>query len=112
MKTLKFRDYFVPKIIDGSKVITWRLFDDKNLEVGDKLSLINYTTKKEFAKAEIIGMREKKLGDITEADFEEKHEQYKNQEDLLAYYRNYHGDKVDLNSVIKIIKFKLIKSKF
>jgi|SRR3989338_63138 len=110
MKTLKFKDYLVSKILDGSKIITWRLFDDKNLNIGDELLFINSDSGKEFAKAEIIGVREKKLGEITEADFEEGHEKYKSQEDMLVHYRDYYGEKVDLSSVIKIIKYKLIET--
>lgn len=109
MKTIKFKDYLVPKILDGSKVITWRLFDNKNLQVGDELIFVNSVSSKEFAKAKIIGVREKKLGEITEADFEEGHEKYKSQEDMLAHYHDYYGDEVNLNSVIKIIKFKLVE---
>ena len=71
MKTLKFKDYLVPKVIDSSKVITWRLFDDKNLQVGDELLFVNSNSDKEFAKAEIVGVREKKLSEIVESDFEE-----------------------------------------
>ena len=110
MKTLKFKDYLVSKILDGSKIITWRLFDDKDLNIGDELLFINSDSGKEFAKAEIIGVREKKLGEITEADFEEGHEKYKSQEDMLVHYRDYYGEKVDLSSVIKIIKYKLIET--
>ena len=110
MKTLKFKDYLVSKILDGSKIITWRLFDDKNLNIGDELLFINSDSGKEFAKAEIIGVREKKLSEIQETDFEEGHEKYKSQEDMLAHYRDYYGDKVDINSVIKIVKFRLIKN--
>ena len=110
MKTLKFKDYLVPKILDGSKIITWRLFDDKNLQVKDKLIFVNSDTGKEFAKAEIIGGREKKLSEVAETDFEEGHEKYKSQDDMLAHYRDYYGDKVDLNSVIKIVKYKLLET--
>jgi hypothetical protein len=109
MKTLKFRDYLVPKILDGSKTTTWRLFDDKELHVGDELLFINYDSGKQFANAEITRIREKRLGDVTEVDFEEGHERYKGQEDMLAHYRSYYGDKVDSDSVIKIIKFKLLE---
>ena len=77
MKTLKFKDYLVSKILYFSK---------------------------------IIGVREKKLSEIQETDFEEGHEKYKSQEDMLAHYRDYYGDKVDINSVIKIVKFRLIKN--
>lgn len=109
MKTLKFKNYLVSKILDGSKVITWRLFDDKDLQVGDKLLFVNSDSGKEFAKAEITVVREKKLEEITEADFEEGHEKYKSQEDMLAHYRDYYGDKVDLSSLIKIVKFKILE---
>ena len=109
MKTLKFKDHLVSKILDGSKIITWRLFDDKDLQVGDMLVFINSVSGKEFAKAKITGVREKKLGEIQEADFEEGHEKYKSQEDMLAHYRDYYGNRVDLNSVIKIIQFKLLE---
>ena len=110
MKALKFKDYLVPKILDGSKVITQRFFDDKDLQIGDELLFINSDSGKEFTKVEIISVREKKLREITEADFEEGHERYKNQEDMLAHYRDYYGDKVDVNSVIKIVKFKLLET--
>ena len=59
IKTLKFKGYLVPKILDGSKIITWRLFDDKDLQVGDMLLFTNSASGKEFAKAEIVGVREK-----------------------------------------------------
>lgn len=42
-----------------------------------------------------------------EADFEEGHERYRRQEDMLAHYRDYYGNKVDFNSVIKIVKYKI-----
>lgn len=77
IKTLKFKNYLVPKILDGTKVITWRLFDDKNLQINDKLFFVNSGSGKEFAEAEITGVREKKLRDITETDFDEGHEKYK-----------------------------------
>ncbi len=120
MKTLKFKNDLVPKILDGSKSVTWRLFDDKDLQVGDELLFINSDSQKEFTTAQIIEIREKKLGEITKVDFE-KHEnsmfgsstpkhikKYKNQEEMLASFRIYYGDKIDLSSIVKIIKFKLL----
>ena len=52
-KTLKFDSNLVPKILSGDKTSTWRLFDDKDLKVGDNLILIEKETGKEFAKAVI-----------------------------------------------------------
>jgi hypothetical protein len=41
MKKLKFRHHLVKEIVTGSKTVTWRLFDDKDLQVGDELELID-----------------------------------------------------------------------
>lgn len=108
MKTLKFRDYLVSKILDGSKTSTWRLFDDKDLRVGDQLSLISAETMGEFAKARVISVTKKLLGDVQDSDFEDGHERYKDKRDILEHYKEYYGDKVGLDSVLKIVKFELI----
>ena len=54
MKTLKFTPPLVKMILDGNKTTTWRLFDDKDSQPGDKLNLQNCGTGKDFAKAEIL----------------------------------------------------------
>lgn len=107
MKTLKFKDFLAKKILAGDKITTWRLFDDKDLTVGDKLTFINSDTGEEFAKANIVEINTKNLGELEEADFE-GHEKYKDQDDMLAHYRNYYGNKVNLNTEVKMIKFKLV----
>ncbi len=108
MKTLKFKSYLVNKILSGTKTITWRLFDDKNLIVGDELTFINSDTGEEFAKAKITEVKEKKLGEIQESDFD-SHEKYESKESMLEHYRGYYGDKVTTDSVVKMIRFQLIK---
>lgn len=108
MKTLKFRPHLAKMILEGGKTTTWRLFDDKNLQVGNKLNLQNWETGENFASAEILEMQEKKLGELKDADLD-GHEGFQSQEDMLKHYREYYGEKVNLNTVIKIIKFKLVK---
>ena len=44
MKTLKFASHLVQKILSGEKTSTWRLFDDKDLQVGDGLIFVNKDT--------------------------------------------------------------------
>lgn len=107
MKTLKFRYNLVQKILDGSKTVTWRLFDDKNLKAGDQIELIDWESGEKFAKAEITGMREKKLGEITEKDFE-GHEKYESNEEMIERYKEYYGEKVNMDTTVKIIDFKLL----
>lgn len=65
MKTLKFAPDLVSLVLSGDKTSTWRVFDDKNLEVGDELLFLNKETGEEFAKALITAVRVKCLGDIT-----------------------------------------------
>lgn len=84
---------------------------DKNLSVGDKLSFINRTTGKEFAKARIVAIREKKLGEIDEADFDEGHERYASSEKMLEEYQSYYGDTVTMDTPVKLIKFKILNQK-
>lgn len=83
------------------------MFDDKNLSEGDQLLLVDRDTRKEFGKAEIVSIREKKLGEVTVSDFE-KHELYQDSKAMLQKYREYYGDQVTLETPIKIIEFKLV----
>jgi hypothetical protein len=104
MKTLKFKNHLVPLILSGEKYATWRLFDDKDLQEGDKLAFLNKDTDEQFGTALITSIREKKLGGIEETDFD-GHERFENKEAMYANYRGYYGDKVTPESIVKIIKF-------
>lgn len=110
MKTLKFRHNLIQEILDGSKTVTWRLFDEKNLQVGDKPEFVDWESGEKFAEAEIVKIREKKLGEIQEKDFE-GHERYESNEEMLKHYKEYYGDRVTIDTVIKMIDFKLLRSR-
>lgn len=110
MKTLKFKPSLIPLVLSGEKDATWRLFDDKDLVAGDELSLVNKETGEEFAKAVITSIREKKLGDLEDADFD-GHEKFESEEKMYEAYRGYYGDRVTPESVLKIIKFKLYENR-
>jgi len=107
VKTLKFRHHLTEEIIAGRKIVTWRLFDDKDLKVGDELELVDSESGEKFAEAEIVKVREKQLGKIEEKDFA-GHEKFESKKEMLATYRSYYGDKVDWDTVMKIIDFKLL----
>lgn len=106
MKTLKFAPNLVPLVLSGEKTSTWRLFDDKDLQKGDELILINKETGEEFAKATILNTREKKLKDLEESDFE-GHEKFESEEKMYEAYKSYYGDKVSSDTVVKIVNFKI-----
>ncbi len=93
-------------IQNGQKTATWRIFDDKDLQVGDDLELVEFETGEVFAKAEIVSVREKKMSEITDEDFD-GHESYPSKEDMLKTYQGYYGDRVSWDTVIKMITFKL-----
>jgi len=45
---------------------------------------------------------------VTKEDFE-GHETYQNDKEMLKTYRGYYGEKLNEDSVVKIIRFKLTK---
>jgi len=107
MKTVKFISVLADLIQKGEKTSTWRLFDDKDLQIGDKLVFQVKETGVDFANAEIVEVKEKRFGDIT-ADDQIGHESFINQEEMLKTYKKYYGDRVTLDTVVKIIDFKII----
>lgn len=107
MKTLKFRKNLSKLILNGEKYVTWRLFDDKNITPGDIVSLLVWETKNEFAKAKILDIREKKLGDLEEEDWE-GHEKFESDEEMYKEFSMYYKREVGPDDIVKIIKFELI----
>ena len=108
MKTLKFKGSLVASIVKGTKRSTWRLFDDKDLQVGDMLRFVNSETGAEFSRGEITALREKTLQELGEEDYTEGHERYKDQSEMLRAYRKYYGEAVGLHSTLKIVKFRIL----
>jgi ADP-ribose pyrophosphatase len=106
MKTLKFAEHLVPLVVSGEKTSTWRLFDDKDLRVGDELALINKDSGEEFAKAVITTVAEKQLCDISDADCP-GHERYESAEHMLETLRGYYGNQVQMETTVKLIDFEL-----
>lgn len=110
MKILNFADKLAPLVLSGAKTSTWRLFDDKNLAVGDELIFKNKATAAEFAQARIVNIKEKKLGQITEADFV-GHERFETMDKMYEEYREYYGDQVGPDTMVKMIDFEIIKKR-
>ena len=106
MKTLKFAPHLVPLVLSGEKTSTWRLFDDKDLQKGDNLLLINKATGEEFAKAVIVKTQEKKLKDLKDDDFD-GHEKFESEDKMYEAYKSYYGDKVTPDTIVKMVDFKM-----
>src|SRR3989344_213452 len=106
MKTLKFKGFKAKWIMDGSKTATMRLFDDKDLKVGDDLDLVNTDNGSIFSKAIITEVINKELADVDDVDLD-GHEKWNNKEEMLESLKRYYGDRVDLDTIVKIIRFNL-----
>ena len=104
MKTLKFTPDLCVLILAGTKTSTWRLFDDKNLQVGDELLFINSKTLESFGTAVITKLGIKTLATLTEADWE-GHERFASEEIMYQTYRGFYGDKVSPETEVKLLQF-------
>ncbi|MCB9814547.1 ASCH domain-containing protein [Candidatus Nomurabacteria bacterium] len=107
MKTLKFKPELCSEILAGTKTSTWRLFDDKNLEVGDEIDFVNKETLETFGTGQITQIKIKTLGTLTNGDWI-GHERYESEEDMYKTYRSYYGDRVGPDTELKIIDFDFL----
>ncbi len=109
LKTLKFRSALAKLILDGEKTTTWRLFDDKDLQVGDVVELMNWETHEIFGRAVITEVEEKPINYLNEKDWE-GHERFLSDAEMYAKYREYYpGREVGSNTLVKIIHFDRIE---
>jgi ribonuclease HI len=112
MKTLKLDHKLAELVLQGKKTSTWRLFDDKDLSVNDQVKLLDKVdptrpeTWKVIATARIDTVIQKRLGDIDESDYD-GHEKFSSVHDMLKTYKKHYGDDVNLDTVVKIIRFTL-----
>lgn len=104
IKTIKFKPHLIKPILDGAKTVTWRLFDDKDLQNGDSLEFINSENGEKFAEAEIVNSQEKKILELTDSDL--AYNNYQDRAQVLALNSKYYGKKVGNSTIVKIIEFK------
>ena len=106
MKTLKFNPSLVPLVLSQRKTSTWRLWDDKDLQVGDKVSFLNSKTKEEFAVGKLVEVFEKQFKDLTDTDWS-GHEKFKSEKEMYESYSKYYSREVTPETFVKIIHFKI-----
>lgn len=104
MKNLKFAPELCVQILDGIKTSTWRLFDDKDLQVGDNLSFVNKETLEIFGTAVITALIIKTLGMLDKTDWK-GHERFESEEIMYQTYRKYYGDCVNSETEVKLLQF-------
>ena len=110
MKTLKFEHESAQLIEAGKKSSTWRLYDDKDLSIDDRIKIIDKVDPKDPDSWRVIGQGiiteiiEKKLANVNEQD-SKGHESFTNQADMLQTYQRYYGSRVSLLTPVKIVHF-------
>ncbi len=96
-------------IAEGRFKATWRLYDDKDLSVGDEVRIVdkvndkNTDTWKVIGHAKVNEVVEKRLGSVTPDEL--KRHGFNTLEDALEKYRLYYGQRVNLGETVKIIYF-------
>ena len=74
------------------------------MSTGDNLEFVNKETSQIFGYATIAKMWEKKLGEVSDVDFD-GHEKFSSKREMIDTYKKYYGDGVDEDTVVKIIHF-------
>lgn len=108
LETMKFEAKLVPLVLSGKKTITWRLWDDKNIQKGDRVILIARPELKPFAEALVVSAEEKPMGELTKED-KTGHEEFVSDKEMYGTYSSYYKRTVDETSPVKVIKFVLLK---
>lgn len=114
MKTIKLEHGLAGLIRSGQKKCTWRLFDEKDLSVDDRVVLIDKVNPKEhntwlaFGEAVLSKVVEKHLGEISKEDYD-GHEEFASPEEMLRTYQGYYGDTVSFKTPVKIIHFQFFR---
>jgi len=116
MKSIKLEHSLANLIRSGQKTTTWRLFDDKDLSVDDRVALIdkvdanNKDTWVAFGEALLTEVDEKYLGDVGKDDYD-GHETYSSQAEMLKTYQGYYGQSVSYRTPVKVIHFQFFPYK-
>jgi ribonuclease HI len=103
------------EILEGKKNTTWRLYDDKDISVDDTLKIIDKNKEDVPSSWQVVGQGkvteivEKKMGSVTKEDMAMAgHREVKSLDDALRVYQGYYGDRVTLDTPVKIIRFDFL----
>jgi len=105
-KDIKFDADLVELVLSGSKNITWRYKDDKDIKVGDTLRLLKRPVLKPFAFATVQAVTEKPFGEFTSKELD-GHETYLSVEEMYQTYTAYYKTAIDASSIMKVVHFIL-----
>ncbi len=113
-KQLKFEHQLAQDIIKGEKTSTFRLFDEKNIRVGDIVQIIDKVEQDNPASWLVIGdaivqeVREKRLEDVQGDDWL-GHEPYESVRVFIDTHQHYYRVPINEETPVKIIRFSFKK---
>jgi ribonuclease HI len=114
-KQIKFEHQLAADIENGKKTTTFRFFDDKHIQVGDVLDVIDKVQQDNPASWQVIGTMdvreviEKRVRDLSASDWA-GHETYQSSKVFLDTFRYYYGKPIDEETPVKIIRFIFAKA--
>jgi ribonuclease HI len=113
MKTIKLDHELAEQVKNGTKHSTWRLFDEKDLSVDDRVVIIDKVNPRDHdswvatGEAVITRVVEKHLGEIGKDDYD-GHNPYASSDDMLHTFQGYYGDSVSFKTPVKIVYFDFL----
>src|SRR4051794_28052237 len=109
MKTLKLNHELAERVASGEMHSTWRIQDDKDLTIDDRVELIDKVDPDHPQSWQVIGVATieqisiKRISDIAPEDF--LREGYESKDQMIKVYRSYYGPEVDERTPVKMITF-------
>lgn len=106
-KTLKFTPKLAQLIIEGKKTTTWRFYYEKDLKVGDEITLATRDGNKvgNFGRARVLEITHRTIETLTKEDYFD-HEPV---DDVLTTYRGYYDRNINEDTPMLVIKFEVIE---
>lgn len=111
MKTLKLNHAAAKRIASGKQRSTWRIYDDKNISVGDEIELIDKVdsirpdTWQAIGVASVDWVTEKRLKEVSDGDFGDD-ESSVSRDEMTSHYQGYYGETLTEHTPVKIIHFE------
>ncbi len=105
---MKFTEKLVPLILSGEKDVTWRLFDDKDLQTGDDCLFIEKETGKEFAKAKLTEVKETDFENLSKEEINNHDKHERSLAEMIKEFQRYYSEPIDEKTKIKVVSFSLI----
>ncbi|MDA2922228.1 hypothetical protein MYX07_03095 [Patescibacteria group bacterium AH-259-L07] len=100
-KTLKFPSHFKESILARDKGATTRLFDEKNISVGDTIDFLDRDTGDRFATV--------KATKVYEKPFQEAMQDAHDIQGMYDQYESYHQRKIQPDTPMKFIYHEIIE---